>query len=102
MKILVNVIKDTNNVTLHAVDMKIDEGFTSVREYSANNKSNKTKVIGIVEQRNDTDRQFHVIRTSNTLKKGKQYVVHLKFIGQLNDDLNGFYRSSYMVGNQTR
>lgn len=92
--------KDTNNVTLHAVDMKIDEGFTSVREYSA--KSNKTKVIGIVEQRNDTDRQFHVIRTSNTLRKGKQYVVHLKFIGHLNDYLQGFYRSSYTVGNQTR
>ncbi|XP_024875821.1 aminopeptidase N isoform X2 [Temnothorax curvispinosus] len=100
VKILVNVTKDTNNVTLHAVDMKIDEGFTSIRELSV--KSNKTKVIEIVEQRNDTDRQFHVIRTSNTLKKGKQYVVHLKFIGHLNDYLQGFYRSSYTVGNQTR
>ena len=92
--------QDTNNVTLHAVDMNIDEDFTTVREYSI--KSNKTKLIGIVEQRNDTDRQFHVIRTSDTLKKGKQYVVHLKFIGHLNDYLQGFYRSSYTVGNQTR
>ncbi|XP_018306529.1 aminopeptidase N isoform X2 [Mycetomoellerius zeteki] len=100
VKILINVTLDTNNVTLHAVDMNIDEDFTTVREYSI--KSNKTKLIGIAEQRNDTDRQFHVIRTSNTLKKDKQYVVHLKFIGHLNDYLQGFYRSSYTVGNQTR
>ncbi|KAL6262287.1 hypothetical protein P5V15_007381 [Pogonomyrmex californicus] len=100
VKILVNVTMDTSNVTLHAADMKIDESFTNIREYSG--KSNKTKVIGIAEQRNDTDRQFHVIRTSNTLRKGKQYVVHLKFIGHLNDYLQGFYRSSYTVGNQTR
>lgn len=100
VKILVNVTEDTNDVTLHAVDMKIDEGFTNVREYSA--QSNKTKVLGVAEQRNDTDRQFHVIRTSDTLRAGKQYVVHLKFIGYLNDYLQGFYRSSYTVGNQTR
>lgn len=95
-----NVTTDTNNVTLHAVDMKIDESFTSIREHSAS--TNKTKIIGIMEQRNDTDRQFHVIRTSDTLRGGRQYVVHLKFIGYLNDYLQGFYRSSYSVGNQTR
>lgn len=100
VKILVNVTEDTNSVTLHAVDMNIDRGFTSVKEYSV--ISNKTKAIGIVEQRNDTDRQFHVIRTSDTLRRGRQYVVHLKFIGNLNDYLQGFYRSSYAVGNETR
>lgn len=97
---MVNVTENTSNVTLHAVDMVIDRSFTSIREYSAS--SNNTKVIGIVEQKNDTDRQFHVIRTSDTLRKGKQYVVHLKFIGYLNDYLQGFYRSSYMAGNETR
>ncbi|EFN65601.1 Aminopeptidase N [Camponotus floridanus] len=101
VKILVNVTLDTNNVTLHAADMKIDEGFTNIREYSAN--SNKTnKIIRIVEQRNDTDRQFLVIKTSDTLSRGKQYMVQLKFIGYLNDYLQGFYRSSYMADNQTR
>lgn len=97
-----NVTLDTNNVTLHATDMKIDEGFTNIREYFANSNKTNNKIIRIVEQRNDTDRQFHVIKTSDTLSKGKQYVVHLKFIGYLNDYLQGFYRSSYMVDNQTR
>ncbi|XP_018306516.1 puromycin-sensitive aminopeptidase-like protein [Mycetomoellerius zeteki] len=102
IKILINVTNDTDNVTLHAVDIKIDEGFTSIREYSSNDKNNnKTTVIGITEQKKDVDRQFHVIKTSK-LKKGKQYIVHLKFIGYLNDNLHGFYRSSYTVDNQTR
>ncbi|XP_035717445.1 aminopeptidase N-like isoform X1 [Vespa mandarinia] len=98
--IVVNVTENTKNVTLHATDMKIDESLTSIREFSLSN--NRTKPITIVEQKNDTERQFHVIKTSDTLKEGKQYVVHLKFVGQLNDYLQGFYRSSYTVGNQTR
>nr|XP_033334550.1 aminopeptidase N isoform X2 [Megalopta genalis]XP_033334551.1 aminopeptidase N isoform X2 [Megalopta genalis] len=100
VKILVNVTEDTKNVTLHAASMDIDESFTNIREYSAT--SNATKAIGIVEQRNDTERQFHVIKTSDTLKGGKQYFVHLKFVGYLNDYLQGFYRSSYTVGNEIR
>ncbi|XP_076764198.1 suppressor of ER stress-induced death [Xylocopa sonorina] len=101
VKILVNVTEDTKNVTLHAMDMNIDESFTNIKEYLPG--SNVTEMaIGIVEQKNDTERQFYVIRTRDTLKKGKQYVVHLKYIGQLNDYLQGFYRSSYTVGSQTR
>lgn len=100
VSILVNVTEDTKNITLHATDMKIDEAATTVREYGLSD--NGTKSIGIVEQRNDTERQFHVIKTSDTLKGGKQYVVYLKFVGNLNDYLEGFYRSSYTVGNQTR
>ncbi|XP_076247540.1 suppressor of ER stress-induced death isoform X2 [Calliopsis andreniformis] len=100
VKILVNVTEDTKNVTLHAVDMNIDESFTNIREYSAT--SDKHRAIGIIEQKNDTERQFHVIKTSNTLRKGMRYVVHLKFVGYLNDYLQGFYRSSYIVGSQKR
>ncbi|CAL7935732.1 unnamed protein product [Xylocopa violacea] len=101
VKILVNVTEDTRNVTLHAMDMNIDESFTYIKEYLPS--SNVTeKAIGIVEQKNDTERQFYVIRTRDTLKMGKQYVVHLKYVGQLNDYLQGFYRSSYTVASQTR
>ncbi|XP_012148075.1 suppressor of ER stress-induced death [Megachile rotundata] len=100
VKILVNVTEDTRNITLHAVDMMIDLGFTNIKEYSAtSNNSNTIKIMG---QENDTERQFHVIRTSDTLKRGKQYVLHLKFVGHLKDYLQGFYRSSYTVDGQTR
>ena len=96
-----NVTEDARNVTLHAADMHIDESFTNIREYSdASVKAER--IIKITEQRNDTERQFYVIRTSDTLKSGRQYMVHLKFVGHLNDNLQGFYRSSYTVGSQTR
>lgn len=87
-------------MTLHAADMNIDEDFTNIKEYTA--MGEQSKAIRILEQRNDTERQFHVIKTSDTLMAGRQYVVHLKFVGHLNDDLEGFYRSSYTAGNQTR
>ncbi|XP_023288739.1 aminopeptidase N [Orussus abietinus] len=103
VKILVNVTMDTRNVTLHALDMKIDEGFTNVKELvTVRGVPTKTRQIRVEEQRNDTLRQFHVISTAETLKAGRQYLVHMKYIGYLNDYLQGFYRSSYTVGNQTR
>lgn len=99
VKILVNVTEKTKNITLHAVDLKIDEKATSVNEY---NPTNRTKLLKIENQRNDTARQFFIIKTTEYLKPGKQYIVYLKFIGYLNDFLQGFYRSSYKVDNQTR
>ncbi|KAL0133266.1 hypothetical protein PUN28_000801 [Cardiocondyla obscurior] len=100
VKILINVTSDTNEVTLHAVDIKLDRNFTNIKEQSQSTTG--TSDVKIADQRNDTDKQFYVIKTSSKLMKDKQYVVHLKFSGNLNDNMRGFYRSSYTVGNQTR
>jgi hypothetical protein len=44
----------------------------------------------------DKTRQLLVIGTKNeTLQVGKYYKLSIRFIGQLNDKLNGFYRASY-------
>lgn len=100
MRINITVLNDTKNITLHAVDMNIDRKLTTVKEI--NSKNSITKSVRVIEQKNDTARQFHIIQTDETLEAGKQYIVYLKFIGYLNDYLQGFYRSSYTVGNQTR
>lgn len=91
---------DTKNITLHAVDMKIDEHATTVMEINTDNSL--TKSVMILDQMNDTARQFHVVQTDELLRAEKQYIVYLKFVGYLNDNLQGFYRSSYTVGNETR
>jgi aminopeptidase N len=45
----------------------------------------------------DKKRQFLIITTRNeTLTMGKFYKISMDFVGQLNDKLNGFYRSSYI------
>ncbi|KAH0561198.1 hypothetical protein KQX54_014386 [Cotesia glomerata] len=103
--IYVNVTMDTKNITLHATDMQIHYQSTTLKEYNfnPNTKSKKTgKWIKIFDQTNDTARQFHIIHSSETLKAGMQYVIKLKFVGHLNDYLQGFYRSSYTGGNKTR
>ncbi|XP_015519764.2 aminopeptidase N [Neodiprion lecontei] len=105
VKIVVNVTEDTRNITLHAVDMKIDEAATTVQMHPPDNNGtirNRMEDVGIDKQTNDTLRQFHVIHTAGMLKAGKQYTVYIKYVGYLNDYLQGFYRSSYTVGNQTR
>ncbi|XP_014220654.1 aminopeptidase N [Trichogramma pretiosum] len=101
VKIVVNVTEDTYKVTLHAVDMRIDESFTSIKEYPLV-EGDTNKQIKVSRQLNDSARQFHVIEARQQLKAGKQYLLHLKYVGNLNDYLQGFYRSSYVENNQTR
>ena len=51
------------------------------------------KVQSYVE---DKQREFLLISTKNdTMQVGKFYQLSMDFVGQLNDKLNGFYRSSY-------
>ena len=97
---MINVTKNTNNVILHALDMKINEASTSIKEYPL--LVSDVKELSITAQNYDTKRQFYVIEVGETLRVGRQYIVHLKFVGNLNDRMHGFYRSSYTVDNQTR
>lgn len=47
-------------------------------------------------------KQFYVLMFKRKLRAGERYVVRIKFDGVLNDYLQGFYRSSYIVRNETR
>jgi aminopeptidase N len=62
-------------------------------------KGNK---IAVDRLSNDTARQFFIIHLGQPLSEGKQYRVSMSYLGNLNDVLQGFYRSSYTVNNQTR
>lgn len=100
MTIYINVTEATNNVTLHAANIKIDHKATTLKEVYPDYSI--AKWLLIKEQTIDTAKQFYIIHSRQTLKAGKQYVVEFKFVGTLNDSLVGFYRSSYTVENQTR
>ena len=43
----------------------------------------------------DDPRQFLIIKVSENLVPGLNLEVSIGFLGNLNDDLSGFYRSSY-------
>jgi Peptidase family M1. len=60
------------------------------------------KKISIDRVSNDTARQFFIIHLGQPLLERKRYRIAMSYLGNLNDVLQGFYRSSYTVNNQTR
>lgn len=94
--IVVIAKEETNNITLHFNDITYDESSISVIALSDDS------VVSVERIDNDTSRQFLVLHLENALHFDKLYKVHIKYTGVLNDILQGFYRSSYQVGNQTR
>ena len=66
-------------------------------EELSSSQSNGVKVadIGVVEHEFDDDREFYIIKIDQTIEKGKVYRISMDFVSALNDNLKGFYRSSF-------
>lgn len=94
VKILINIMEDCNNITLHSTDLDILNG-TTIQDLSGNVFPIKTTYF--VEEK-----QFFVIMMNDLLKKDMQLEINMKFIGQIADNLQGFYRSSYVKENSKR
>lgn len=95
-KIRVNVTENCRNVTLHARVLKIDQETLNV--WHVREKRN----VGVEKQYIVEAKQFYVIEVEEELQAGELYEVNINFKGMLNDDLEGFYKSKYEVGNETR
>lgn len=94
VKIRINVTEDCHNITLHSTDLDILNG-TTVKDLSGN-------VFPIKSTYFVEDKQFFIIMIDDLLKKDMQLEMGMKFIGQIADNLQGFYRSSYEKGNSKR
>ncbi|KAL1431494.1 hypothetical protein MTO96_014139 [Rhipicephalus appendiculatus] len=88
--ILVRCASETSNVTLHIKDLNVSD--VSVSESNAAGGSR------VEHDRYDEDKhlQFLVIKLKRPLAVGTNYTIRMNFVGLLNDDLAGFYRSSYV------
>lgn len=96
-KIRVKVVESCKNITLHAKALKIDKPSLSVRL-----ARDTGAVLTVESQYIVEEKQFYVIEMEEELQANEIYEVHINFKGMLNDDLEGFYRSKYEVGNTTR
>lgn len=96
VEIRIKIVEDCKNITLHSVSLKIHQNLTRVYEIETNTS------IPIKKQYFVDEKQFLIIDLDGKLDKGKEYLIKMKFEGILNDYLQGFYRSSYTVGNETR
>ena len=65
-----------------------------MEEFSSpeNIKLGKIEVVG---HGFDIDREFYIIKLSKPIVKGNIYRVSIDFVSGLNDELRGFYRSTY-------
>lgn len=58
--------------------------------------------IPIQETQIDLSKQFFIIKFKDMLEADYQYTIHIKYTGKLQDNMEGFYKSSYRVANETK
>uniref|UniRef100_A0A182PTT0 Aminopeptidase N n=1 Tax=Anopheles epiroticus TaxID=199890 RepID=A0A182PTT0_9DIPT len=119
VEILVNVLEDCNNVTLHVAALTIHDASVErvvpvrgqrnsaedepeVEEEVREGGVLKEEVMEIDRNLTVASKQFYVLMLRTPLRQGDQYLVRLRYDGVLNDYLQGFYRSSYTANNETR
>nr|WAK99422.1 aminopeptidase N 12 [Spodoptera frugiperda] len=81
------VVEETKELTFHGVELTIHE--IKIHE------KDDDHLIYIVRQLEDVPRNFHILTLGSSLEVGKQYILSIKYTVILNDNLHGFYRSSY-------
>lgn len=86
------VVQPTSQVILHIADI-ITKNET-IRLAPADNPQGQA--IRIKKHSYDNLRQFYIASLQEELMQGKRYILSMHFTGYLNDELAGFYRSSYM------
>ncbi|KAB7497107.1 Endoplasmic reticulum aminopeptidase 1 [Armadillidium nasatum] len=81
-------LEDTTNVTLHINDIVTKNETIKI-------VLNETSEVKIKSHQYDHERQFYIAQLEDSLKKDKIYTISMDFVGYLNTQLDGFYRSSY-------
>lgn len=101
VQILFEVLQNTKNITLHAKNLTIDESRITLKGTSggAEKKDNCIKSTEV-----NSIHDFYVMHTCSELLAGQIYELSMPFSADLNRQLEGYYRSSYLdpVANQTR
>lgn len=103
VRILVHILESTNNITLHAeTSIKIKN--EDVRVKLIVDATNGTEIPNenITKQYFESAKQFYVMEFDKKLEKDEVYEIHIKYVGVLDAYLQGFYRSSYVEGNNTK
>lgn len=90
----INVVNETNFVVLHAVDLNVTEVKLVHKQSMDHIDVNGTFFYPTYE--------LFILETSRRLVKGENYKIVISYSGHLRNDLNGFYKSFYKVGNKTK
>lgn len=88
VEITVNATTDASSITLHYDHMDII-GCPTVLSLAG------FQELEVVNTTYDNVTSFFKMELNETLLRGQEYLVSIKYVGNLNDDEVGFYRSSY-------
>ncbi len=87
-RVTVEITRPVSSVTLHALDLKVTEA--AVRSPFGTNPVEATRIT------TNRKRETVTVAFGKRLEPGKAEIL-LRFEGELNDKMNGFYRTSYEV-----
>ncbi|XP_063590564.1 aminopeptidase N-like [Penaeus indicus] len=91
LEVEMEVLETTYNITLHMLDIITKNDTVKV----LGSGGVEQRQVGIKSQHYDPVRQFYVAQMEEALMKGERYTLQMEFLGYLNDQLRGFYRSTY-------
>lgn len=78
----------------------VNWSFSHIQKLDSNDQPIEN--VSIINQYFVEDKQFLVLETKRELEANISYLVRLKFVGAIKDNLQGFYKSSYNVGADTK
>lgn len=87
VSIVLTALNETEQIVFHAVDLVLHD----VKFYG--NEDGKQVIV--TRRTEDPETHFQIVYLAEMLEIGKQYVLNISYTGILNDNLHGFYRSSY-------
>lgn len=105
--IVLNISENCQNITLHLDDaLTVRNDDVKVRKIEAANMTSSLTESPIEVDRifrdNSNMKQFFVIVVKQILARKSLYEVEIKYSGILADDLKGFHRNAYKIGNVTK
>lgn len=86
---------NVNAIVLHAVNLPGQ--LPTLTEALAT-----TVVIGVTAANDDPVTQKRTLTLASALRPNVEYILTFVYVGNLNEDMNGFYRSSYVENGQTK
>lgn len=110
MSIRIKCTEPTDNITLHSLDLSLNERTVSLK-FAASTGSNGSPAAAAAAAEpapkvkalsQDKELQYLIIKLDRHLVAGSEYVLGIDFVGTLNDDLAGFYKIKYETQNSSK
>ncbi|XP_046441609.1 aminopeptidase Ey-like [Daphnia pulex] len=89
IEILVDCLETTSNISMNSADITINQPSILVTNLFS---QDIVEVAGLILE---PDRQIVTIQLATQILSGQQYKISMNFVAVLNNELRGFYRSTY-------